>query len=130
MGRILFPEAWADPDPACASKINFCRFRACSKICRTVRFGNQLAVLQKRSYVTKKPKAIKPGKVQKIIKSIIPDVPEKAEIAVEGADHLYKEIRIENTLEDEQGRKVKLKEGAQVEVVVEADPKDTVLKKS
>lgn len=55
-------------------------------------------------------------------------MPEKAEIAVEGADHLYKEIRIENTLEDEQGRKVKLKEGAQVEVVVEADPKDTVLK--
>ena len=78
--------------------------------------------------MTKKSKATKSGKVQKIIKSLIPDVPEKAEIAVEGADHLYKEIRIENTLEDEQGRKVKLKEGAHVEVVVEADPKDTVLK--
>jgi hypothetical protein len=78
--------------------------------------------------MTKKPKAVRPGTVQKIIKSPIPDIPEKAEIAVEGADHLYKEIRIENTLEDEHGKKVKLKEGAHVEVVVEADPKDTVPK--
>ena len=78
--------------------------------------------------MTKKPKAIKPGRVQKIIKSPIPDIPEKAEISVEGADHLYKEIRIENTLEDEKGRKVKLKEGAHVEVVVEADSTETVPK--
>jgi len=55
-------------------------------------------------------------------------VPEKAEIAVEGADHLYREIRIENTLEDENGNQVKLKAGAQVDVTVEADSKDTVPK--
>jgi hypothetical protein len=43
-------------------------------------------------------------------------------IDVEGADHLYRQIRIENTLEDEKGNKVKLKEGAEGDVTVEADP--------
>jgi hypothetical protein len=76
----------------------------------------------------KKAKTTKPGKVQKVIESTHPDIPEKAEIAVENADHLYKEIRIENTLEDEKGKEVKLKEGAKVDVVVEADPKETVPK--
>jgi hypothetical protein len=74
----------------------------------------------------KKPKATKPGVVQKIIKSPYPKEPEKAEIAVEGADHLYREIRIENNLEDGKGKKVKLKEGAHVEVTIEADPQETV----
>jgi hypothetical protein len=76
----------------------------------------------------KKPKITRPGTVEKIIKSPFPQVPEKAEIAVEGADHLYREIRIENTLEDENGNQVKLKAGAQVDVTVEADSKDTVPK--
>lgn len=75
-----------------------------------------------------KSKTTRPGTVEKIIKSPYPQEPEKAEIAVEGADHLYREIRIENTLEDEKGRKVKLKVGAQVDVIVEADAKDTVPK--
>ena len=77
-----------------------------------------------------KSKITKPGTVEKIIKSPFPHEPEKAEIAVEGADHLYREIRIENTLEDEQGKKVKLKPGVQVDVTVEADLKDTVPKNS
>lgn len=76
-----------------------------------------------------KPKTKKPGTVEKIIKSPLPHEPEKAEIAVEGADDLYREIRIENTLEDEKGHKVKLKVGAPVEVIVEADVKDTIPKK-
>jgi len=76
----------------------------------------------------KKPKTTRPGTVEKIIKPIYPQEPEKAEIAVEGADHLYREIRIENTLVDEKGNKVKLVEGARVDVTVEADPKDTVPK--
>jgi hypothetical protein len=73
----------------------------------------------------KKPRTTKPGTVEKIIKSPIPQVPEKAEISVEGADDLYREIRIENTLVDEDGKKVKLVKGAQVDITVEADPKDT-----
>lgn len=78
----------------------------------------------------KKPKTTKAGTVEKIIKSPFPHEPEKAEIAVDGADHLYREIRIENTLEDEKGHQVKLKVSAQVDVTVEADVKDTVPKSS
>jgi len=68
-----------------------------------------------------------PGAVQKIIER--PAEPKKAEIAVEGADPLYKEIRIENTLEDEDGQEVELKLGAEVDVIVEADPEDVKPKK-
>jgi hypothetical protein len=75
--------------------------------------------------VKKKPKVVKTGWVRKIIKSIHPSLPEKAEIEIRDADHLYKEIRIDNTLEDETGKKVKLKEHAEVDVVVEADPQAT-----
>lgn len=73
-----------------------------------------------------RPKTVKRGKVQKIIKPPFPGVPEKAEIAVEGADDLYREIRIENKLEDDKGKEVKLKPGADVDVVVEADREATV----
>jgi len=69
-----------------------------------------------------------PGTVEKIIQPPHPSEPEKAQIAVEGADDLYREIRIENTLTDEDGKKVRLKEGAKVEVTVEADPKETAPK--
>lgn len=78
--------------------------------------------------MTEKPATTMPGTVQKIIKPLHPDLPEKAEIAVEGADDLYREIRIENTLTDEKGNEVKLKPGAHVEVTVEADPEDTTTK--
>jgi len=69
-----------------------------------------------------------PGTVEQIIRSPFPNEPEKAEIAVEGADDLYKEIRIENTLIDEKGNEVSLKRGAQVEVTIEAAPQDIVHK--
>jgi hypothetical protein len=75
-----------------------------------------------------KPKTVKPGVVEKIIKPVYPGLPEKAQIAVEGGDHLYREIRIDNELTDEHGKKVKLKENAQVDVVVEADKAATVPK--
>ncbi len=72
-----------------------------------------------------KPSTTLPATVEKIIKSPYPDVPEKAQIAVEGADHLYRELRIENTLIDENGGKVHLKKGAEVEVTIEAEPEAT-----
>lgn len=75
--------------------------------------------------MTEKPSAILPGTVEKIIKSPFPDEPEKAQIAVEGADHLYKEIRIENSLIDEHGETVHLKQGAEVKVTVQAEPDAT-----
>src|SRR5262250_2001285 len=40
-----------------------------------------------------------PGTVEKIIPPIEPEQPEKAQIAVEGADELYEKLRIENTLQ-------------------------------
>ena len=70
-----------------------------------------------------------PGTVEKIIKPPGPDMPEKAQITVEGADHLYKEIRVDNTLIDQHGNEVKLKEGAKVEVTVAAAPDSTTPKK-
>ena len=75
-----------------------------------------------------KPKTKKPGTVKKIIKSPFPEEPERAEIAIEDADDLYREIRVENTLENEMGKKVKLKQGAPVDVTIEADAKDTIPK--
>jgi hypothetical protein len=79
--------------------------------------------------MTDKPSTTLPGTVEKIIESPYPGEPEKAQIAVEGADHLYKEIRIENTLTDENGNEVRLKQGADVEVTVEADQEATTPKR-
>jgi hypothetical protein len=76
--------------------------------------------------MTSKPKATLPAVVEKIIRSPYRGEPEKAQISVEGADHLYREIRIENTLTDNDGQEVRLKPGAEVEVTVEADPEATV----
>jgi hypothetical protein len=70
-----------------------------------------------------------PGTVERIIRPIVPQEPEKAQIAVEGADDLYREIRVENTLQDGAGQQVKLKEGAKVEVTIEAEPTETTPKK-
>jgi len=61
------------------------------------------------------------AKVRKIIKPANPTQPEKAEISIEEADDLYREIRIENRLTDDKGKETSLKEGAEVEVQIEAD---------
>lgn len=75
-----------------------------------------------------KPAVTLPAVVEKIVKPILPSEPEKAQIAIQGADELYKEIRVENTLENASGEKVRLKPGAQVDVTIEA-PADAVEKK-
>ena len=69
-----------------------------------------------------------PATVEKIIKPPSPTEPEKAQIVVEGADHLYREIRIENSLTDENGEPVRLKLGAEVQVTIEAEPDATTPK--
>ena len=61
-----------------------------------------------------------PGTVTKVVPPIHPSLPEKAEISIEGADELYREIRVENTLSGESGNEVSLKPGADVEVTIEA----------
>jgi len=70
------------------------------------------------------PSTSLPGTVDKIIPSPGPSQPEKAQIAVEGADHRYRGLRIENTLTDEHGDDVRLKKGAHVEVTITSEPED------
>jgi hypothetical protein len=76
-----------------------------------------------------KPTVTLPGTVEKIIPPIGPNEPEKAQISVERADELYKEIRVENTLQDKTGNEVALKQGADVDVTIAADPEATEPKK-
>jgi hypothetical protein len=68
------------------------------------------------------------GTVEKVIKPTLPGEPEKAQIGIEKADDLYREIRIENVLTDENGDQVRLKRGAEVDVIVEADTDATTKK--
>lgn len=65
------------------------------------------------------------GTVEKIIKPIHPNEPEKAQIAVEEAEDLYREIRVENVLAGENGEKARLKPQAEVDVIIEADSEAT-----
>lgn len=65
-----------------------------------------------------------PGTVDKIIPSLHPNQPEKAQIAVDGVDRHYRDLRFENTLTDEHGDDVKLKKGAHVEVTRRSGWKD------
>lgn len=78
--------------------------------------------------MTEKSNVTLPGKVEKIVESPCKGEAEKAQISVEGADTLYREIRIENTLINEHGDEVRLKKGADVEVTVEADEDATTPK--
>jgi len=75
-----------------------------------------------------KPNVTLPGTVEKIIPAVNSSEPEKAQISIEGADDLYREIRIENLLTDENGDEVRLKKGAEVDVTVEADAEATTPK--
>lgn len=71
--------------------------------------------------MTKRKRRKMRGTVQEVLKPLLSDEPEKAQISVHEAEELYREIRIENVLTDEKGEKVRLKPGADVDVVVEAD---------
>ena len=77
--------------------------------------------------MTRKRKKLR-GTVAKVIKSPHPSQLEKAEIDIHDADDLYREIRVDNELVDEDGEKAALKPGAQVDVILEADS-DATLKK-
>jgi hypothetical protein len=63
------------------------------------------------------------GTVNKIIAPLRSTQPEKAQIAVAGADNRYRDLRIGNTLTDGTGDEVRLKKGAHVQVTVTAKPK-------
>ena len=65
--------------------------------------------------MTKNRKKLR-GKVERVIKPVHPSEPEKAQNTIEDAGHLYREIRVENVLTDNQGEKARLKPGAKVDV--------------
>ena len=64
-----------------------------------------------------------PGTVDKIIPASHSSQRERAQIAVEGADRRYRDLRIENILIDEDGEDVRLEKGAHMEVTVAAEPR-------
>jgi hypothetical protein len=68
------------------------------------------------------------GKVQKLIKPFTPAQSGKAEILINEADDLYRELRIENVLKNPDGEEVALKPGAEVDVIIEADSSATIKK--
>jgi hypothetical protein len=74
--------------------------------------------------MAEKPSVTLPGTVEKIIQPESGQ-PEKAQIEIEGADDMYCEIRIENSLTAENGEPVRLKKGAEVDVTLEVDPAAT-----
>ena len=76
--------------------------------------------------MSKKRKKLQ-GTVQKVIKPSLGQ-PQKAQIAIPEADDLYREIRIENEVTDDKGEKARLKPGAEVDVIVEADSNATLKK--
>jgi hypothetical protein len=85
-------------------------------------------MLSPREFIMGKKRKKLLGTVEKVIKPIAASEPEKAQIGVRGADDLYREIRIENVVTDENGAQARLKPGAQVDVVVEADSDATTKK--
>ena len=73
-------------------------------------------------------KTTRPGTVKKILPSFGSGQPDKAEIHVHDAEPLYEELRIPNSLKDEDGKELELKKGAEVEVHIEADKSATTPK--
>ena len=71
--------------------------------------------------VREQPSVTMPGIVHKVIPSPRPNQSERAQIAVDGADYRYRDLRIENTFTDEHGDDVSLKKGDHVEVTVTAE---------
>lgn len=75
-----------------------------------------------------KPSATLSGIVEAIIDSPHPGEPGKVQIAIEGVDDLSREIRIENTLKNEDGSDVTLKLGAPVRITVREGMAPAILK--
>ena len=84
--------------------------------------------MSKKSVAPETASVTLPGTVDKVIKSPDPSEPDKAQIVVEGADELYREIRIDNALQTDKGEEVALKPGTDVDVTVEASADATTPK--
>jgi hypothetical protein len=65
------------------------------------------------------PSITVPGTVEKIIPALGKNRSEKVQIAIDCIEDLYREIRIDNTLQTEDGENVSLKVGSKVEMKIE-----------
>jgi hypothetical protein len=101
--------------------------RRAEAVVRVVGIGVESDAVPPEVPMSKKRRKLR-GTVQKVIKPAFPNQPEKAQINVEGADDLYREIRVENVVKDEKGEESRLKAGAEVDVIVEADSSATIKK--
>ena len=70
-----------------------------------------------------------PGTVEKIINSPLQNAPDKAQIKVVEGDHVYRAIRIDNSMTNDDGEEVSLKLGARVRITVGAKRVATILGK-
>lgn len=70
-----------------------------------------------------KPWKTVPAVVTKIVKPAFDGQPVKVEISLTQADHLFREIRIENTFTDVDGGPVALTNGTHLDVTFEAETK-------
>jgi lipoate-protein ligase A len=68
------------------------------------------------------------GTAQKIVKDAYKHGPDVVEVDIPEAHDLFREIRIENTFTDRDGHQVSLKLGAHLEVMFEAEARDTIRK--
>jgi hypothetical protein len=59
------------------------------------------------------------GIVEKILPAVRPGGVERAQIVLQGADDLFREIRIENALPDKDGKAIGFKLGDRVRVTIE-----------
>jgi hypothetical protein len=75
--------------------------------------------------MTRTASASFPGSVEMIAKSEVPNSPETAQIALEGADQESNVITIVNTLTDKSAHEVHLALGDKVEVTIEAEASAT-----
>ncbi|HXE34934.1 MAG TPA: hypothetical protein VN087_13540 [Verrucomicrobiae bacterium] len=78
--------------------------------------------------IVERPSVSMAGTVDKIIPSRHRSQPEKAQIGVDNAARRYRNLRIENSLTDENGDEVKLRKGAHVEVTVAAEGETSAAK--
>jgi len=78
----------------------------------------------------KKKRKTMRGTVKKVLKPAYLSDTEKAQIDIEEADDLYREIRVPNVLTDEKGEKSALKEGAEGDIAIEADSSATLKKEN
>ena len=114
--RMLHKKRKREPDNATHAYVN--KEMAKPRMAKSVRIA-ELNLDTAR--IPDQPSTTMRGTVDKIIPSPRPSRPEKAQIAVDGADAHYRDLRIVNTLTDEHGDEVKLKKGAHVEVTVTAN---------